>query len=139
MSGTHAGFIIASYLVTRGRARRHGRVDRRSTAALQRRRLAELEARGVRRRSAEGSAMSEATDEPAAGRGARVRGSVMLLPLVFFVGAGGDLPDAARIAAPIRTSMPSVLIGKPAPDFALPALDGVRRAGPSPRRPRRPA
>ena len=48
----HAGFIIAAYLVTVAGARRPLPLDRPRRTRAQRRRLADLEARGVRRRSA---------------------------------------------------------------------------------------
>ena len=50
---THVGFIVAAYLGDPRRRGRHDRVAGRWTAAAQRR-LGELEARGVRRRSAGG-------------------------------------------------------------------------------------
>ena len=49
---------------------------------------------------------------------------VMFLPLAFFVGlAAIFLMRLESDTAP--DVIPSVLVGKPAPDFALPALDGV--------------
>ena len=120
----HAGFILAAYLLTAvvlvgmiawividGRA--------------QRRRIADLEARGVRRRSA-GTRRMTATDETPKPRRPRL---VFLLPLAVFVAL------AAIFLIRLETggnpeAVPSALVGKPAPDFDLPPLEGVGRAGP---------
>ena len=49
---------------------------------------------------------------------------VMLLPLLFFAGLAAIF--LARLESNVAPdAIPSVLIGKPAPQFSLPALDGV--------------
>lgn len=64
--------------------------------------------------------------EPAAG-GALRRRLFVALPLVVFCGLAGLF--LVRLYAGDPAALPSVLIGKPVPGFALPPLEGLRRDG----------
>eukprot|EP01037_Dinobryon_pediforme_P026577 gene26577-29145_t len=77
--------------------------------------LKDLDARGIRRRSAE--------TQPK-----RRMSWLAILPLILFVGlAGIFFRQLWRGVDPSR--LPSPLIGKPAPEFNLPPVDGLLRDG----------
>ena len=89
-------------------------------------------ASGGARRAGETSMTATARQGPApaaaAGLSSLPLGFFLALALIFLLRleSGAD-PDA----------IPSALVGKPAPEFDLPPLDGARRARPEARRPRR--
>jgi cytochrome c biogenesis protein CcmG/thiol:disulfide interchange protein DsbE len=66
------------------------------------------------------------SDEPVASR--RRPRLIHLLPLGIFLALAAVF-FVRLISGEDPSAIPSVLVGKPAPDFALPALDGLQREG----------
>ena len=125
--GPHAIFILAAYGVTfaavAGLALAILADDRK-----QRRQLADLERRGVRRRSADAGKTAKLARKQAAmteqTRPASIRRWGPALPLAIFAVLAGLFWYALQSGDP--SLLPSPLIGKKVPDFTLPA---ARRPG----------
>ncbi len=140
--GPHADFILAAYGVTLIAV----------TALVlaivaddrhQRHVLAELEKKGIRRRSAKASDALPAArkPEPQASRRQDAKAERMskpapsparrrlslLLPLLVFAALSGLFWFALQGGDP--STLPSALIGKPVPQFTLPPVEGLERDG----------
>lgn len=73
------------------------------------------------------SATNEHTPDDSGRRPTRARRWPLLIPLAFFAALAGLF--ALRLGAGDPSKLPSVLIGKPVPAMALPALAGLERDG----------
>ena len=71
--------------------------------------------------------MQKAVDKPERPEPQPRRSRLFVLPLLFFAGLAALFGFALRSADPSK--LPSVLIGKPAPQIDLPALGGLLRDG----------
>ena len=120
--GEHAGFIIASYALAMA-----------TVLALiawvtfdfhaQRRILADLEGRGLTRRSQRHGQDRTMSDAPGESSGNTWRNILVALPLVGFIALAGIF--LLRLHGDDPSRIPSALIGRPAPPTALPPLQGL--------------